>query len=84
MEALGFTVYTVPETATLMFTAGCTGEVLRDSPELWQTKLLELMLQMEDTLCTIAARQAVLRNRPSIVFFDRGKKYSIAANRSYE
>jgi len=72
MEALGFTVYTLPETATLMFNAGCTGEVLCDSPELWQTKLLELMLQMEDSLTTIAARQAVLRNRPSIVFCDRG------------
>ena len=84
MEALGFTVYTVPETATLMFTAGCTGEVLRDSPELWQTKLLELMLQMEDTLCTIAARQAVLRNRPSIVFFDRGKHCGSAIGNGYQ
>ena len=70
LEAKGYAVHCAPEIFTLLLNGGCTypgydgGRALVE----FQTALVKLQVQMEDSFLRIAA----LSDRPSIVVFDRG------------
>lgn len=64
----GFDVYTAPESATLIFSAGCSYPEDPESCYFFQQSLARLELQLERSLIKIAGNTG----RPSIVIFDRG------------
>jgi len=68
-ESLGWRVFRVPETATILLGGGVSFALLDDKQRLeFQENLLKTMFQMEDTYFSLATTQ----NRNCIVICDRG------------
>lgn len=69
LEARGFTVYVVPEVATMFGEAGFKlGEVYSKSGKQLQTTILKTMMQLEDSVEHLAK----LLDKPSVIVCDRG------------
>lgn len=68
-ESMGWRVFRVPETATLLLGGGISFPLLNDEERLqFQQNLLKTMFQIEDTYFELAATQ----NRNCLVICDRG------------
>ena len=69
MKDYGFTVYLVPEMATLTIQAGCDpGVMSRDEFLTWEANLLTCQIHMEDAFTEVAKASG----RKSIIVCDRG------------
>lgn len=70
LRGLGFDVYLVPEVPTMIQNAGCQYPGLDGGDRLitFETSLIELQLQMEQTFFSIAQSTG----RKSVIIFDRG------------
>ncbi len=70
LRGLGFDVYLVPEVPTMLQNAGCQYPGLDGGDRLitFETSLIELQLQMEQTFFSIAQST----KRKSVIIFDRG------------
>jgi hypothetical protein len=69
LEGLGFKVYIVPETASLMLGGGVDfGSASPSQIVGIEVQFMRVQLAMEDAFCAIAADSG----RPSVILFDRG------------
>eukprot|EP00510_Aplanochytrium_minuta_P008641 CAMPEP_0184052944 /NCGR_PEP_ID=MMETSP0956-20121227/5631_1 /TAXON_ID=627963 /ORGANISM="Aplanochytrium sp, Strain PBS07" /LENGTH=330 /DNA_ID=CAMNT_0026346171 /DNA_START=104 /DNA_END=1095 /DNA_ORIENTATION=+ len=66
----GYDVYQVPEVPTLLMNGGCLYPGLNGGDKLiaFETSLIELQLQMEQTFFSVAQSSG----RPSVILYDRG------------
>eukprot|EP00753_Platysulcus_tardus_P022229 PLAT9434.1.p1 GENE.PLAT9434.1~~PLAT9434.1.p1 ORF type:complete len:548 (-),score=274.68 PLAT9434.1:636-2084(-) len=68
LESLGYLVMLVPESATLLFSAGAPRTSYLHSPVEFQSSLMRLQIALEDEMEAIAIAQG----RPAVLLCDRG------------
>lgn len=74
LRARGYRVYTVPEAATMLFTNGASFTDLdsEDRQIAFQTALMGLQIQLEETFARMAMAHARVTHQPAILLCDRG------------
>ncbi|KAI3382968.1 hypothetical protein SNEBB_003130 [Seison nebaliae] len=72
-EEIGWKVFTVPETATILLTSGIKfSELDKKERLLFQKNILKTMLQIEDSINTVAEQFYEKKHQNTLIIYDRG------------